>query len=90
MIKLDELQLFHLLKLHYNDHAFATDISKQFLNMDDKRALYILNKWTTCGIWECGMTLRSGWFNDPKQVRNVQVYDELMRYHASCEDDKVC
>lgn len=43
------------------DGVFATDVATK-IGMNEKRALYLLGKWTDKGWWEYGVSLRSGWF----------------------------
>jgi hypothetical protein len=32
--------------------------------ISDKRAHYLAEKWSRRGLWDSGVTLRSGWFTD--------------------------
>ena len=49
----------------------ALDISRG-RGMHDKRAYYLLEKWTTQGKWNYGVNARHGWFEDINAVEGAQ------------------
>lgn len=65
----DEIALYGLLRERhggpYNprQQEFATHIAAG-IGIYEKRATYLLDKWTGRGWWDYGVTLRSGWFTD--------------------------
>ncbi len=62
MKKPDELKLIELLKAnsHPYDALTAYKLSK-VLKMPEKRLYSILEKWVNKGLFEYGVTLRTGW-----------------------------
>jgi hypothetical protein len=36
--------------------------ARALVNVGDKRAHYLAEKWSNAGWWESGVSLRSGWF----------------------------
>ena len=42
---------------------FATDVGVR-LGLHEKRAAYMLEKWSGKGWWECGVSLRTGWLTE--------------------------
>lgn len=65
----DEIAFYQLLQLErarphedvFHKLPFATDYAA-VLSIPEKRAYYLLDKWTNNGWWDYGVSLRSGWF----------------------------
>lgn len=56
-----EVRRVHWLPTHPLDRPFADAIAER-MGIPDKRAHYLLEKWSVKGWWESGVSLRSGWF----------------------------
>lgn len=66
MIKNDEKQLLEILQHRSsNDHnqPYVRQIVYD-LNMNEKRAVYILEKWANKGWYEYGVNVLAGWLTD--------------------------
>jgi hypothetical protein len=65
MIKEDEKQLFAALlkEPKYPEGGLFWRIALfERLHINEKRAEYIFDKWDRMGIWDSGVTARTGWF----------------------------
>ena len=79
MIHDDEIKLYRALKEKYRaggDSRFATDIAVE-IGINEKRAVYILEKWSGRGLWNSGVTTRSGWFEEVNP-RYAAWFNELI------------
>ena len=60
MIKPDENKLW---KAIWKERKSIRDIIKE-VNINEKRAIYILQKWTDKGLYNYGISVLSGWIED--------------------------
>lgn len=101
-VKDDEKQLFKTLKKYgyyeqgYGDHVspeeyrknkrFVDEVARE-LGIPDKRSYSILMKWSGRGLWNYGVSARTGWFEDTGEYpdhhfverwKNSGWYQELL------------
>ena len=64
MIKKDEIEFFDKLISVIDNHSLRNKIISEYKNIHPKRIAYILEKWEDKGIWESGISVTTGWFNE--------------------------
>ena len=81
MIHDDEKQLFQLLWTA-TPHTYVGKVIAN-ASIDEKRAQYILEKWTKRGIWNYGISAFAGWFETHLSLEYLDWFSELsgMFYH---------
>jgi hypothetical protein len=78
MIKEDEKELWYELQIS-KTMFFPLDII-HMIGMNEKRACYILQKWTDRGIWNYGGNPLFGWFEDELNPKYYNWFNELRNY----------
>lgn len=76
MKKEDELAMWNLMKAtHENfDCPIRTDEVAEYLDMPEKRACYLVDKWANQGLVDYGVSLRTVWMTAKGEVTTFDEY----------------